>query len=277
MKTKLLALALLFLPACATLTKPCVEACQPGSVCVAGVCVAVTTPPPVEPPAPPVQPPVQPPPAPPVQPPPVVPPVVPPPPSVFPVRFPLAGTIIYMRNSRYGNGMDSTPRANGDPALGFALHHVPTNDFHFDSDVWTSKDQRGEYEMLVLAGARDGQPLPAKPLGPVWQYKAGGQQGRCHDDQSHANTSCDHFGSAYVDGRDDPQTKTTGDTLTTLQGFEGRPLALGLQRDEFGPYAGFFMVPQTSGANFGTLVRACLPLAEGNDATCAPWVAVDWK
>jgi hypothetical protein len=75
MKTKLLALALLLMPACATLTKPCVEACQPGSVCVAGVCVAVTTPPPVEPPAPPVQPPVQPP----VEPP--APPVVEPPPA----------------------------------------------------------------------------------------------------------------------------------------------------------------------------------------------------
>ena len=173
-----------------------------------------------------------------------------------------------MRNHRYGNGVDSTPRVSGDTALCESLHHVPVSDCHFDSDVWTGKDQRGQYEMLVLAGARDGQPVPKRGLGPVWEYKAGGQQGRCHDDQVHVNTSCDHFGSAYVDGRDDPQTKDV---------FEGKPAELGLQRDEYGPYAGFFMVPQTSGPAFGTQVRACLPLAEGDDATCGPWISVDWK
>jgi hypothetical protein len=169
----------------------------------------------------------------------------------------------------------------GDRELCEVLHHVPvpSGDCHFDSDVWQDKDQRGRYEMRVLGGARmenvDSDPI--RYLGPVWQYRAAGQQGRCHDDRAHVNTSCDHFGSAYADGRDDPQTKTTGMTLETLQGFEGRPLELGLQRDEFGPYAGFFMVPQTSGAGFGTQVRACLPLAEGDDATCAPWLAVNWR
>jgi hypothetical protein len=145
---------------------------------------------------------------------------------------------------------------------------VPNGDCHFDSDVWRDKDQRGRYEMLVLAGARDGLAIPTHGLGPVWQYKAGGQFGRCHDDQVHANTSCDHFGSAYVDGRDDPQTKDV---------FEGKPFELSFQSDEFGPYAGFFMIPQTSGPTFGTLVRACLPLEDGNDETCAPWLLVDWK
>lgn len=187
-----------------------------------------------------------------------------------------------MRNTRYGNGVDSTPRLRGDRELCEALHHVPvlSGDCHFDSDVWMSKDQRGEYEMLVLGGARVGM-LHVTPLGPVWQYRAQGQQGRCHDDQVNSNTSCDHFGSAYVDGRDDPQTPLVVLPDGTILGFEGQPKALA-QQNEFlngalRPYAGFFMVPQTSGPNFGTQVRACLPLKEGDEATCGPWFSVDWK
>lgn len=182
----------------------------------------------------------------------------------------MQGVIVYMRNSRYGNGVDSTPRINGDRELCEALHHVPvpSGDCHFDSDVWGGNDElRGEYEMLVLAGARNGLPVPQFGLGPVWQYRAGGEAGRCHNDTVHANTSCDHFGSAYVDGRDDPQTPQ----------FEGKPAGLARQVDEFGYYAGFFMIPQTSGPDFGTLVRACPPLAEGSDAVCAPWINVNWK
>jgi hypothetical protein len=37
------------------------------------------------------------------------------------------------------------------------------------------------------------------------------------------------------------------------------------------------MVPQTSSPSFGTEIRACLPLAEGDNATCANWILVDWK
>ena len=118
-----------------------------------------------------------------------------------------------------------------------------------------------------MAGARNGGVLPASPLGPVWQYKTGFEQGRCHDDRVHVLTSCDHFGSAYVDGRDDPQTPE----------FEGEPKWLSKQRDEYGPYAGWFMVPQTSGPGYTTYVRACLPLEEGSNETCAPWILVDWK
>lgn len=198
---------------------------------------------------------------------------VPTPPVVvnFPVRFPKVGVELYMRAARYGNGVDSTPRigghGNGDPELCEALHHVPvlSGDCHFDSDVWVDKTQRGRYEMLVLAGARDGGPIPLLGLGPVWEYKAGGEQGRCHDDQIHTNTSCDHFGSADADSRDDPQTKDV---------FEGKPVELRFQRDEYGPFGGFFMVPQTSGKDFGTQVRACPPLQDGD---CSNWVAVDWK
>jgi len=196
----------------------------------------------------------------------------------FPVRFPLESATLYMRNARYGNGIDSTIRVNGDPALGEALHHVPTSDYHFDSDVWRA-GERADYEMLVLGGARDGRPLPT-PLGAVWQYRSGPKSGRCHDDRSgNAPVSCDHFGSSSTGMRDDPNTPE----------FTGVPAALGNQRDEFGPYAGFWTMPQCphvesdfvggvlrSGAPECS-VRACLPLAEGDDATCAPWLLVDWK
>ena len=158
------------------------------------------------------------------------------------------------------------------------VQHVNANDCHFDSDVWTSPEMRADYEGYILAGAREGiLPLPPRKLGPVWQYKVAGEYGRCHDQHEGVNTSCDHFGSAASGWRDDPQTKTTGDTLATLQGFEGRPLWLGLIRDEYGPYSGWFMIPQTSGPSFGTLVRACPPLAEGDDALCSPWIEVTWK
>ena len=185
----------------------------------------------------------------------------------FPVRFPLPTASLYMRNHRYGNGIDATVRVRGDRELCEALHFVPvpSGDCHFDSSVWGSK-QRADYEGYVFAGARHGKPLPARPLGPVWQYKAAGQYGRCHDDQLHKNTTCDHFGSAGA-GRDDPKTPE----------FEGEPAWLANQRDEFGPYAGFFTVPQTSGPSFGTLIRSCLPMEEGSDETCGPWLAVDWK
>lgn len=170
-----------------------------------------------------------------------------------------------MRNHRYGNGVDATIRCRGDRELCEALHHVPvpSGDCHFDSDVWVGKLQRADYEGFVLAGARAGSAVPARPLGPVWQYKSAGQYGRCHDDRVTANTSCDHFGNAT--DRDDPQTPQ----------FEGQPQWLSYQRDEFGPYAGYFMVPQTG--NPPNYVRACMPLEEGNEDTCAPWVLVDWK
>jgi len=193
-----------------------------------------------------------------------------PPGQVFPVRFPLPSAIIYMRNHRYGNGVDSTPRVNGDRELCESLHHVPVpaGDCHFDSDVWQHPEQRADYEGLVLAGARNGQPVPANGLGPIWEYKAGGQQRQCRQrEDDFDNTSCDHFGSAASGWRDDPKTPE----------FEGRPAWLSAQRDEYGPYAGWFMIPQTSGPTFGTLVRSCLPGRLGDDATCAPWVEVTWK
>lgn len=189
--------------------------------------------------------------------------------TVFPVPFPVESAVCYMRNARYGNGVDSTLRCRGDRALCEMIHHVsvPSADCHFDSDVWTAEGMRADYEGFVLNGARAGKPLPDRPLGPVWQYRAQGQYGRCHDDREGPNTSCDHFGDTV--NRDDPQTP---------RAFEGKPSWLVYQSDSFGPYSGFFMVPQTSGASFGTQVRACLPgVGEGDDATCAPWLSVDWR
>ena len=197
---------------------------------------------------------------------PVCEPVPEPPPTapVFPVRFPKAGVRVYANNHRYGNGLDGTPRVHGDPELGMILHHVATSDYHFDSDVWHGDSVlRGLYEMHVLGGARDGG-LPVVPLGPVWQYKSGSERGRCHDDRESAAVSCDHFGNAAT--RDDPQTLA----------FEGLPAELGAQRDAFGPYAGFFTMPNcTRGRECS--VRSCPPLAEGDDSACGPWTLVDWR
>ena len=189
-------------------------------------------------------------------------------PTGFPVRFPRAGTRVYTNNHKYGNGLDGTPRIGGpgDPELCEQLHHVPvpSGDCHFDSDVWGGDSVlRGRYEMYVLGGARDGGPA-VTPLGPVWQYRSGSERGRCHDDRTAAAVSCDHFGNAST--RDDPQTVA----------FEGQPAELGAQRDAFGPYAGFFTMPNcTQGRECS--VRSCPPLAEGDDSVCGPWINVDWR
>jgi len=173
-----------------------------------------------------------------------------------------------MRNHKYGNGVDSTPRVSGDPDLCFAIHNVVVSDCHFDNDkgLWTYDQQRADYEGMVLAGARDGLPMPVHPLGPVWQYRSGAEgPARCHDQRSGVLVSCDHFGSAASGWRDDPQTPV----------FEGRPSWLARQSDEFGPYAGWWMVPQiTPGVT--AYVRACPPLDE-TEGACAPWVLVDWR
>ena len=173
-------------------------------------------------------------------------------PILFPVRFPVPSATLYMNAHRYGNGVDATVRVRGDRELCEALHHVPvpSGDCHFDSDVWLYKDQRAEYEMAILNGC------------PTWQVR-GLRVERCHDDQG-AQHSCDHFGNT-VD-RDDPKTAA----------FEGRPVECGFQRDGFGPYAGFFMIPQKGD---GTMeVRACKTEPfEGDDATCSGWKLVDWR
>lgn len=92
---------------------------------------------------------------------------------------------------------------------------------------------------------------------PIWWAQTP-QHGifRCREDDPHDNSmSCDHFGSADGDKRDDPKTPA----------FEGQPAVCGLQRDPKGkPEAGFFAIVLGAGK-----VGASLPGAAGPDN----WVA----
>lgn len=162
---------------------------------------------------------------------------------------PLApGAYVYLNDKPYGHGFDSTVRVHGDPEFCRLIHGVVVNDCHLEG--WP---KRVECEMELLHGC------------PIWQFSvdAGTTVEPCVDDHA-ARCSCDHFGS--VEYRDDPQTPTTGDTLLTLQGFEGQPLECGLQRDAYGPMAGFFTVAHGAGQ-----VRACKPDRTG----CGPWRPFD--
>ncbi len=147
------------------------------------------------------------------------------------------GAYVYVTNKAYGQGFDAGVRVKGDKEFCRLIHGVEVNDCHLEG--WP---RRSACEMELMGGC------------PVWQYavdKNGNGKQVCHDDQ-YAVASCDHFGDP-VD-RDDPKTPTTGDTVATLVGFEGRPLECGLQRDAFGPYAGFFTVAHGKG-----YIRACKP------------------
>ncbi len=178
--------------------------------------------------------------------------------SACPMELP-EGAEIRLVTGVYATGADGTPRSlhatvrvRGSLEYCAALgHQAASNDCHLEG-----YPRRVECEMELLRGC------------PVWQYQdESGGVGPCVDDQA-APLSCDHFGSPDEDGRDDPKTPTTGDTLETLLGFEGRPLVCGLQRDAHGPEAGFFAVPHGRG-----LVRACPPA--GPSAACGSWIAVD--
>lgn len=158
-------------------------------------------------------------------------------------KLPAPGTVVYLNDKPYGHGFDSTVRVKGDPEFCRLIHGVSINDCHLEG--WP---KRAQCEMELMGGC------------PIWQYTTNGTmvQG-CFDDQT-AAASCDHFGS--VGHQDDPQTPTTGNTLATLQGFEGLPLECGLQRNALGPMAGFFTVAHGIGN-----VRACKP----NGVGCGPW------
>jgi hypothetical protein len=164
-----------------------------------------------------------------------------------------------MRTNYYGQGLDSTVRVQGDPGFCFAIHGEMVNDCHLEGwrgPAGNDPTARSRCEMQLLGGC------------PVWQFTvqnpaAGAIVLRCSDNHS-AGMSCDHFGDPVF--RDDPQTPTTGDTLETLQGFEGKPLECGLQRDMFGPYAGFFTIAHGKG-----WVRACRP----DWQECGQWRAID--
>ncbi len=172
------------------------------------------------------------------------------------------GAVVYLNDKPYGNGFDSTVRIHGDPEFCRLVSGVASNDCHLEG--WP---KRSDCEMELL-GATVGKPYAC----PVWRYTpdSGTNVYHCVDDKA-ALASCDHFGDPVY--RDDPQTPTTGDTLDTLRGFEGQPLACGLQRDAHGPIAGFFVIPHggPAGCKSGTgpywHIRACKP--DGNG--CGPW------
>ena len=167
------------------------------------------------------------------------------PPTVADCPKPLAeGAEAYVNAKRYGNGLDSTVRVRGDREFCRLIHGVDTNDCHLEG--WPNRDR---CERFLARGC------------PVWRYRSGSEQGRCHDDRVSAAVSCDHFGDPVH--RDDPQTPE----------FEGEPKACGLQRDEFGPMAGFFTMPQCPGAPRECAVQACLP----GDSGCSGFVIVDWR
>jgi hypothetical protein len=159
-----------------------------------------------------------------------------------------AGAVAYLDDKPYGQGFGSTVRVRGDPEFCRLIHGVWVDDCHLEG--WS---RRVECEMDLIHGC------------PIWQFTVDGGKTfePCVDDQA-APARCDHFGS--FEHRDDPQTPTTGDTLETLQGFEGRPLECGLQRDAHGPMAGFFTMAHGIGR-----VRACKP----DQAACGPWWPFD--
>ena len=152
-----------------------------------------------------------------------------------------------MNANPYGQGFHATPRVHGDPEFCRLIHGVPVDDCHLEG--WAL---RTRCEMELIGGC------------PVWQYTRDKLEVYLCVDDHDALASCDHFGN--VDYRDDPQTKTTGDSLETLRGFEWMPRECGLQRNEFGPVAGFFTVAHGKG-----YVAACKPDKKG----CSPWRAFD--
>jgi len=147
------------------------------------------------------------------------------------------GAYVYLKDKRYGNGLDSTVFVHGDPELCWLIHSVAVNDCHLEG--WA---KRAECEIELAGGC------------PVWQYSLDGSNARARCLQArHDEASCDHWGDP-VD-RDDPQTPDV---------FEGRPVECGNQRDPAGdPMAGFFVIGH--GAAY---FRACLPDLTG----CGPWV-----
>lgn len=182
----------------------------------------------------------------------------------FSVRFPVSSALIYSNTKDYSQGFDHTILIGGDDALCKLLHGPAGHDpCHTDSAMFAGgQKEREGYDAWVLGGARDGQPLPARPLCPVWQFKVGDVVRPCHDDHG-AAASCDHFGNTTF--RDDPQTPTVVKANGQISGFEGEPVYCAYQYDGFGPYAGFFTI-----AHGDAEVRSCPPLDTAG-ANCGPW------
>lgn len=165
------------------------------------------------------------------------------------------GSRVYMASKAYGQGWDSTVRVYGDPGFCFAIHGEMVNDCHLEGWAGPSGNDptaRWRCEVQLIGGC------------PVWQFSSDQAHVlKCSNDPGKPG-SCDHFGDPVY--RDDPQTPTTGDSLETLQGFEGKPLVCGLQRDAYGPMAGYFTVAHGKG-----FIRACRP----DWQECSSWKPFD--
>lgn len=160
---------------------------------------------------------------------------------------PLAeGAVVFAKDKQHGHGIDSSVRVEGDPEFCRLIHGVAVDNCNLEG--WPAREA---CERELAGGC------------PVWEYSMDGQTRRAACLQpAHDEASCSHFGDPTF--RDDPITPTTGNTLETLQGFEGRPLACGLQRDGAGnPKAGFFVIGHGK-----AWFRACLPIG----GKCGAWV-----
>jgi hypothetical protein len=159
------------------------------------------------------------------------------------------GAVVYLTDAqRYagGQGLTLTPRVRGDAEFCWAIHGVETSDCHLEG--WPTRDR---CERWLMGGC------------PTWRYataSAGGASGVCSDDRATAPISCDHFGDPTF--RDDPQTPGV---------FEGRPKACGLQRDEFGPKAGYFVIPHCGAGE--CWIQACMP----DGAGCSALIRATWR
>ena len=161
-----------------------------------------------------------------------------------------------------GRHADTGVRVRGDRALCLRGHGVDTDNCNLEFLPQPARALCG-MGLVARAAGRTGA------LCPVSEYRDSSTSvAPCSDDQNPGHsTSCDHFGSP--NDRDDPKTPTTGDSLETLQGFEGWPTECGLQRDQYGPEAGFFATPHGT-PGFPSEVRACVPGTEN----CSNWLGV---
>lgn len=210
----------------------------------------------VKPPTqPPVEPPVVEPPAPPVEPPPVTPPVTPPPATPPAGEAPVTAadcppiepgaTLFLPVRGPYGKkGFYTELIIRNSPTTCLALNPADPDPQSCHFEGWRTQ-QRCERYLIKRFG--DG-----KSECPIWwaQTSANGTF-RCREDDPFGNSmSCDHFGSADADKRDDPKTAA----------FEGLPAACGLQRDSHGkPEAGFFAIVLGAGRVGASLPGAAAP------------------
>jgi hypothetical protein len=140
------------------------------------------------------------------------------------------------------------------PSTCYAIHGNPVNPNSCHFEGWPNA-QRCERYLVKKFGDGVGECPVYNAKTAAWPPFA------CREDDPHGDSmSCDHFGSADNDKRDDPKTPE----------FEGSPAVCGQQRDPKGkPEAGFFAIVLGNGS-----VQACLP----GRKVCGAWrAALSWQ